>query len=139
MHFAQRTAYNGEVLRENIHEPAVYHAVAGNHAVAGGLGVVAAFNECVKLNKAALIQQVVQPFAGGQLARIMLLGYALLSAAGSDLVFLFVKQIDLVYFHLFFSLIYVVPEIFYFLSVSSSSTPAEALGCMKAMLAPPAP
>ena len=38
-----------------------------------------------------------------------------------------------------FSLIYVVPDIFYFLSVSSSSTPADALGCMKAMLAPPAP
>ena len=138
MHFAQRTAHNGEILCENIHESSVYHAVAGNHAVSGGLGIVAAFNECVKLNKAALIQQVVQPFAGGQLAGIMLLGYALFPAAGSDPVLLLVKQIYLVS-HLFFSLIYVVPDIFYFLSVSSSSTPADALGCMKAMLAPPAP
>ena len=76
--FAQRAAEHGEVLREDVDEPAVDAAVARDDAVAVDAlllepEVVRAVNhEAVELDEAALVEQQVEPLARGELSLLVL-------------------------------------------------------------------
>jgi len=78
MRLAQAAAHDGEVLRINIHQPAVDRAPAGHDAVAERLVlfqpelVVVMMHKGVNLAEAAGIKQHVQAFARGLLALIVL-------------------------------------------------------------------
>jgi hypothetical protein len=77
---AQRAAEDGEVLGEDVHQPTVDPAVAGDDAVTGNdlaiepevAGPVG--DEPVELDEAALVEQQVEPLARGELALLVLLG-----------------------------------------------------------------
>ena len=78
----QRAAEHGEVLGEDVDQPAVDPAVAGDHAVAGNDLLVqaevggAVGDEAVELDEAALVEQEVEPLARGELALLVLLRHA---------------------------------------------------------------
>ena len=85
--FRQRAAEDGEILAEDIDQPAVDRARSGDHAVAGDLLVLHAeidavmFDIGVEFLEAAFIEQYVEPFARGQLALRVLRVDPLLPAA----------------------------------------------------------
>jgi hypothetical protein len=78
--FRERSAEDGEVLAEDVHQPPVDAPGAGDDAVAkvdlvgqpevGG----AVRHEPVEFDEAPLVEQEVEPFAGGELALLVLLG-----------------------------------------------------------------
>ena len=76
----ERAAEDGEVLGEDIHQPAVDPARAGDHAVAGKHLLLQSEiggpvgDEAVELHEAAFVEQEVEPLAGGELALLVLLG-----------------------------------------------------------------
>ena len=78
----QRAAEDGEVLGEDVDQPAVDPARAGDHAVAGDDLLIeaevggAVGDEAVELDEAALVEQQVEPLAGGELALLVLLRHA---------------------------------------------------------------
>ena len=79
MGLAERAAEDGEVLGEDVDQPAVDPAVAGHDAVARNHLLVepevggAVGDEPVQLDEAALVQQQVEPLARGELALLVLL------------------------------------------------------------------
>ena len=79
MGFAQRPAEHREILGEHVHQPAVDAAVAGDDAVAGNHLLIeseiggAVGDEAVELDEAALVEQQIEPLAGGELALLVLL------------------------------------------------------------------
>ena len=81
MRLAQRAAEDGEVLREDIDQAAVDPARAGDDAVAGHDLLFEAEvgramgDEAVELDEAALVEQEVEPLAGGELPLLVLLGH----------------------------------------------------------------
>ena len=83
----QRSAEDGEVLREGVDRPALHAPDAGDHAVAGDhlllhAEVAAAVgDELVELLERAGVEEQFHPLAGGQLARLVLLAQARLAAA----------------------------------------------------------
>jgi len=88
----QAAAEHGEVLGEDVDDLAVDRAPAGDDAVAGHLLVLhaevgaAVLDEHVELLERALVQQQVDPLAGGQLALGVLGGDPRLAAAGLGLI-----------------------------------------------------
>ena len=78
----QRAAEHGEVLREDVDQPAVDPAVAGDDAVAGNFCLVeaevggAVGHEPVELDEAAFVEEEVEPLARGELPLLVLLGDA---------------------------------------------------------------
>ena len=85
MRLGQRAAEHGEVLREDVDQPAVDAAVAGDDAVAVELLLLEAEvgrpvrDEPVELDEAAFVEQEVEPLARGELA----LGVLRLDARGA--------------------------------------------------------
>src|SRR5205085_1980216 len=83
----ERSAEDGEVLREDEDLPALDGAVAGDHAVAEDLlllhsEVVAAVDlELVELDEAARVEEQLDALAGGELPLLVLLVDPLLAAA----------------------------------------------------------
>ena len=88
MRLAHRTAHDGEILGENINQPSVHFAPAGHHAIgewmrffhpqpAGPVG-----DKHANFLEGAGINQLLNPFAGGQLVLGVLGGNALFTAAG---------------------------------------------------------
>ena len=83
MRLGERAAEDGEVLGEDVDEPAVDAAGAGDDAVTGiyllleaeGGGAVS--DEAVELDEAAGVEEQIQPLAGGELALLVLLGHSL--------------------------------------------------------------
>ena len=96
----QRAAEDGEVLGEDVDQPAVDPAVAGHDAVAQILLLVqaeiggAVGDEAIQLDEAARIEQQVEPLPGGELALLVLLGDALRPAALLGLGLFVVQQIE---------------------------------------------
>ena len=78
LHLGERAAINGEILRIDIHRPAVDLAIAGDDAIAQVfLGsdphlVALVGDERLQLVESAGVEQQLQPFACGQLALGML-------------------------------------------------------------------
>ena len=83
----QRAAEDGEVLGEDVDQPAVDGAVAADHAVAGDAALghpevgAAVGDQRIDLDERAGVEQQLHPLAGGQLAGGVLLVDALLAAA----------------------------------------------------------
>ena len=79
MRLGERAAEHGEVLGEDVHQPAVDAARAGDDAVAREHLLVeaevggAVRDEPVELDEAALVEQEVEPLARGELALLVLL------------------------------------------------------------------
>ena len=96
----QRAAEHGEVLGEDIDQPAVDRARAGDHAVAGDLLLLHAEVDAVVLDvhviffEAALIEQHLEPLARGELALGVLRVDPLLAAAEPRLRSLRLKLFD---------------------------------------------
>ena len=81
---AQRAAEDGEVLREDAHGAALDGAVARDHAVTEGAVLLlpevggAVAGELVELHEGPLVEELLDPLAGGLLAlRVLLLHRAL--------------------------------------------------------------
>ncbi len=89
--FGKRAAEDGEVLREDVHEPALDAAEPGDEAVAGRpLGLhaevrAAVGDELVELFEAAFIEEQVDALARGELSGFVLAFAALRTAAGFGL------------------------------------------------------
>ena len=87
MALRQRAAEDGEILAEDIDQPAVDRARPGDHAVAGDLLVLHAdidavvFDIGVEFLETAFVEQNVEPFARSQLALGVLRVDPLLPAA----------------------------------------------------------
>ena len=83
----QRAAEHGEVLREDVDEPAVDAPVAGDDAVAEDARVAIARSggprgdEPIELHEAAVVEQEVEPLARGELPFLVLRGEPRRSAA----------------------------------------------------------
>ena len=83
---AERPAVDGEVLAEHADLASVDGAEAGDHAVGVGPGLLEAHavspvpGEHVELDEAALVEQVLDPLAGGELALLVLAGDRALGA-----------------------------------------------------------
>ena len=77
-HFGERTPQHGEVLRVCEHLPAVDKAAAGDHGVAGEPLAVqpqvgcAVHRKGVDLCERPGVEQLFEPFAGGQLSALAL-------------------------------------------------------------------
>ncbi len=90
MHLARRTARDGEVLAREVDEAAIDGGASGHDAIGGKILVGhpeqrrAMTREQRQLLEAALIDETLDPFARGELARLMLLFSALLAAAKFD-------------------------------------------------------
>src|SRR5437879_11337067 len=74
MRLAERSAEDGEVLREDIHQPAVDVAVAGDHAIAEDLllAQAAAGDEHASFLEGARVEEEIDPLTSGQLALFVL-------------------------------------------------------------------
>ena len=86
--FRERAAEDREVLGEEIDQAAVDRAVAAHHAVAGDLLVLhaeiaaAVGDQCVDFDERPGVEEQVDPFAGGELAVLVLAVHALRPAPG---------------------------------------------------------
>jgi RecA/RadA recombinase len=87
--FGQRAAEDGEILAEDIDEPAVDRPRSGDDAVAGDHLIRHAEIDAIVLDvhvdlfERSFVEQDLQPFAGGELALGMLRGDPFLAAARS--------------------------------------------------------
>src|SRR5579872_3726780 len=87
MGFGERAAEHGEVLGEHERPAAVDGAPAGDDAIARHLGLIhaelgrAVLDEHVEFLETALVEQELDPLAGGELAARMLGRDALFAAA----------------------------------------------------------
>ena len=88
VHFAERTADNGKILRERIRQASLHLPVSRDHAVAGDVfrlhAEIAApvFDQQIQFGERPSVEQQIQAFPRRQFAAFVLFLDALCSASG---------------------------------------------------------